>query len=291
MDKEYGCLDDDADISPTRVSVADYGVCIKISTLEIRYDWGDYCDLDYGRDALDFALEETKRKFPEIEYEGYIAFPWSDVHSGEVEQWAIASEGRQELDAYDFIGEVLNKNFKHAEHGYTSEDTGDVEDYYDDVTPNDIWSELEDSLAGQEACPEDYEEVLDVLFAHTEWIEKDVLQRTVSRLIDMATETDEDYREELLDYVKKLESGEPIEKDDFSDMLPDGYMQALEAVMAANEYEKELVHDGVLPDGPIRRKDQAIFLSEDSYPRISLKASEGDARAIEILEMIKKANE
>lgn len=32
-------------------------------------------------------------------------------------------------------------------------------------------------------------------------------------------------------------------------------------------------------------------LSEESYPRISAKAKEGDAKAIEILEMIRKANE
>ena len=57
------------------------------------------------------------------------------------------------------------------------------------------------------------------------------------------------------------------------------------------EYEKELAHDGVLPDGPTHGKNQPITLSNDSYPRISLKAREGDARAIEILEMIKKANE
>ena len=107
----------------------------------------------------------------------------------------------------------------------------------------------------------------------------------------MASETDADYREELLDYVKKLESGEPIEKDEEDDDLPDGYMMALEAFMAADEYEKELAHDGGLPDGPTHGKNQPITLSNDSYPRISLKASEGDARAIEILEMIKKANE
>ena len=64
---------------------------------------------------------------------------------------------------------------------------------------------------------EEYEQVLGVLYAHSEWIEKDVLRRAVFSLIDMAMETDPDNREILLQYVEKLESDEPIETDDEED--------------------------------------------------------------------------
>ena len=370
VEEELGDLEEDEDKVPTTVSIADYGVCISISTLEIRYNWGDYCNLEYGSDALNFALKETKKKFPEIEYEGYIVIPWSDVHCGQVDQWAISSKKGTEPDAYDFIGKALNGLFEYGDHvweraddrdvedlvfvvagklkhfenreeiteyiedlgatasGSVSKNTsylinndinsdssknkkakelnipiiteeefiarfGDPEEYDIDVDDGGVWSRLSEELCQNEAGTEEYEEIFDVLYAHKEWIKEDVLRRTIFSLIDMASETDADYREELLDYVKKLESGESIEKDEENkdDDLPDGYMMALEAFTAAYEYEKELAHDGVLPDGPTHGKNQPITLSNDSYPRISLKASEGDARAIEILEMIKKAND
>ena len=91
---------------------------------------------------------------------------------------------------------------------------GDPEEYDIDVDDGGVWSRLSEELCQNEAGTEEYEEIFDVLYAHKEWIKEDVLRRTIFSLIDMASETDADYREELLDYVKKLESGEPIEKDE-----------------------------------------------------------------------------
>lgn len=367
VEETYGEPEDDA--VPISVSVADFGVRVSITTVEIRYCYGDYCDLQYGGDALDWALKETKKKYPEIEYEGYIVIPWSDTHGGQVDQWAVSSTGTIPM-GYDFIGESLNRILKFEEHiweraddrevdeltfavtgklkyfenreeiteyiedmgatasGSVSKNTsylinndvnsassknvkakelnipiiteaefiarfGEPDDYDIDVEGSDFWYKLSMELCQNEAEAEDYEEVLDVLYAHSEWIEKDVLRRSVSSLIDMAMETDPDNQEILLEYVEKLESGEPIEKDedDEDDDLPDGYMLALQAAMEADEYEKELEHDGFMPEAMTQGKNQAFSLSEESYPRISAKAKEGDARAIEILEMIEKANE
>lgn len=128
VEEELGDLEEDEDKVPTTVSIADYGVCISISTLEIRYNWGDYCNLEYGSDALNFALKETKKKFPEIEYEGYIVIPWSDVHCGQVDQWAISSKKGTEPDAYDFIGKALNGLFEYGDHVWERADDRDVED-------------------------------------------------------------------------------------------------------------------------------------------------------------------
>ena len=128
VEEELGDLEEDEDKVPTTVSIADYGVCISISTLEIRYNWGDYCNLEYGSDALNFALKETKKKFPEIEYEGYIVIPWSDVHCGQVDQWAISSKKGTEPDAYDFIGKALNGLLEYGDHVWERADDRDVED-------------------------------------------------------------------------------------------------------------------------------------------------------------------
>ena len=68
-------------------------------------------------------------------------------------------------------------------------------------------------------------------------------------------------------------------------------MLALQAAMEADEYEKELEHGGFMPEAMSQGKNQVFSLSEESYPRISAKAKEGEQRAIKILEMVKKANE
>lgn len=365
VEETYGEPEDTS--LPISVSVVDYGVCVSVATVEIRYCYGDFCDLQYGGDALDWALKETQKKYPEIEYEGYIVIPWSDRRSGQVDQWAISSTGNVP-DGYDFIGKTLNRILKNEEHiwervddrevdeltfvvtgklryfenreeiteyiedlgasasGSVSKNTsylinndvnssssknvkakelnipiiteaefiarfGDPDEYDIDVEGSDFWYKLSLELCQNEAEAEEYEEVLDILYAHSEWIEKDVLRRAVYSLIDMAMETDPDNQTTLLEYVEKLESGEPIEKEnDLDDGLPDGYMLALQTAMAADEYEKELEHEGFMPEVSTPGKNQAISLSEESYPRISAKAKEGDSKAIEILEMIEKAN-
>ena len=353
---------------PINVSVSDYGACVHVGTVEIRYCYGDYCNLQYGSDALNLALKDTKKKYPQIEYEGYIVIPWGDRHGGQVDQWAISSTGKRPT-VYDFIGMALNGVLKREEHiweraedrevdeltfavtgklkhfenreeiteyieelgatvsGSVSKRTsylinndvnsdssknkkakelnipiiteeefiarfGDIDEYDIDVEGHDFWYKLSLELCQNGAESEEYESIIDVLYAHSEWIEKDVLHRAAFSLIDMAMETDPENREILLEYVEKLESGESIEKEAvFEESLPDGYMLALKATIEADAYEKELENEGFMSDVLSHGKNQTYTLSKESYPRISAKAKEGNEKAIEILEMIRKANE
>lgn len=83
------------------------------------------------------------------------------------------------------------------------------------------------------------------------------------------------------------------EEDDESDgdwTPPAGYMEAMEAFMEAEEYENELADEGVIPDAP-RPGNGVMNLSPEGFPRIALKAEEGDERAIAILTKMRKANE
>ena len=83
------------------------------------------------------------------------------------------------------------------------------------------------------------------------------------------------------------------EEDDESDgdwTPPAGYMEAMEAFMEAEEYENELADEGVIPDVP-RPGNGVMNLSPEGFPRIELKAEEGDERAIAILAKMRKANE
>lgn len=79
------------------------------------------------------------------------------------------------------------------------------------------------------------------------------------------------------------------DNEDFGGM-PAGFMEAMEAFSEAEEYENELADLGVIPDAP-RLGNSTMSLSAEGFPRIALKAEEGDERALEILAKIKAANE
>ena len=64
VEETYGEPEDEE--VPISVSVADFGVCVSIETVEIRYCYGDYCDLQYGGDALDWALDLSEAQKEKI---------------------------------------------------------------------------------------------------------------------------------------------------------------------------------------------------------------------------------
>lgn len=59
---------------------------------------------------------------------------------------------------------------------------------------------------------------------------------------------------------------------------------AMVAFSDAEAYELELLAQGMLPDAP--KPESAETLSKEAFPRVQLKAAEGDSRAIEILATI-----
>lgn len=72
------------------------------------------------------------------------------------------------------------------------------------------------------------------------------------------------------------------ECDDISD-----FSAVFAAANKAEDYEEELYEQGVLPDVPKSGRNHEVKVSE--YPRVQLKAKEGDERAIEILAALKMA--
>ncbi len=84
-----------------------------------------------------------------------------------------------------------------------------------------------------------------------------------------------------------------FDEDDFDEDdsdLPSGFMAALEAFGEAEEYENELADQGIIPDAP-RPGNGVMNLSPEGFPRIALKAEEGDERAIAIIAKMQAANE
>ena len=92
-------------------------------------------------------------------------------------------------------------------------------------------------------------------------------------------------------FGKAIDSDETDEKDADGDWNPPaGYMEAMEAFGDAEEYENELAEEGILPDAPLPGNG-LMSLSAEGFPRIALKAEEGDERALKILAKMKAANE
>ena len=80
------------------------------------------------------------------------------------------------------------------------------------------------------------------------------------------------------------EEDEPFDDDD--DRMAD-FELFIEVFAEAEEYEYELADEGILPNAPL---PDASMSSLEDFPRIALKAKEGDERAIAIIQKMKEAN-
>lgn len=225
VEEKYGSCQEKEDDCPSiaTVSVADYGVKVSLGPLYLSYQYGDYIESEgYAQKALDKTLKKLLNQYPEISYEGYIAYNWSDVHGGEAEQWELSSKGELPKDrVFDFIGETLAV--------VTSDD--------------DFWESMQENL--EDAEIDDFKEILLNFKAYKKWLPEDA----VERLLTMAEEIDEDLRSELEEVVEANENGEEvdIEEDEIDESsLPEGYMDVLNAVVNAEKAKKEAEIDDEL---------------------------------------------
>ena len=250
--------EDEASIS---VSVEDYGVCVSIASLDLSDGLFEIVDPFYGIDALEGALADTKEEYSDIEYRGYYSRPWRVSSGGQIVQREISSTGKQ-AKGYDFIGKRLNSSIKDGDwNGVPDEEYDPVPAWLDSGSTSflDLLSHVP---------TEEEEEWLYFLYAHSEWIEKDVLRSAVNTVIDAAADADPEKREILSAYVKKLESGEIFK----------AVEKWLQACNDAEEYEKELEENHYHPE--------VEWWPFEDYAFVRAKAREGDTRAKEILEKV-----
>ena len=132
-------------------------------------------------------------------------------------------------------------------------------------------SEFWESFAEELECYEDFDEAIKALYAYSDWIKKADLDRAVRTIINIAGECDEDAQEELVELVKQLESGEYVgeteEEDTVEDNLPDGYMEALEMFMMAEDIS------GITP------LPGEVISSKGTFDIVIAQAEAGDANA------------
>lgn len=323
---------------PAKIVKKDYGFFISIGALDIRYASGDFYDAEYGFNALDYALENMKTAYPQVEYEGYICGILSDLRAGEAYQLEVSS--RSGAKVYDFVGEILGNIF--ATEMYVPEEPLDADDvnfvvtgklkffenreeiseYIEDLGGNvtgsiskktnylinndvnstssknakakelgiSIISETEfiamfgdpsefdleqsefwESFSEELECYADFGEAIKALYAYSDWIKKADLDRAVRAIINIASECDDDAQAELVELVKQLESGEYVdeadEEDTVEDNLPDGYMEALEMFMMAEDIS------GVTP------LPGEVISSKGTFDVVIAQAEAGDANA------------
>ena len=90
-EEEGACYEKDEGINPFNgAKVTDYGFFLSFDCLAMYTAYGNHlADYNAG-DALKRALRRIKQEYPSISYEGYIAYCWSDINSGDVCKYEIS---------------------------------------------------------------------------------------------------------------------------------------------------------------------------------------------------------
>jgi len=252
IEEEDGdCNEREEDINPfIGARVTDYGVLLSFDSLDMYSGYGDFLASHDAGEALMNALKTIKKEYPSISYDGYVAYCWSDVHGGEVCQYEISSEKKRKKDSeevvYDFLGETLGEMF------------GEV------LQDDEVWESFSEAL--EDADENDFKKILKLLHTYAQWVPAE----SMDKIIELSGEADEDMKESLEEFVEALNAGENvvIEEDDIdTSNLPDGYMEAMEMFMMAEEIS------GKSP------KRGEIFSSKGTFEIVIEKAKAGDAEA------------
>lgn len=219
VEKEYGsCLEKDEDCSTiATVSEADYGVKVVLEPLYLSYQDGDYIESEgYAYKALNKSLAKLLNTYPDISYEGCIAYTWSVLNGGEAEWWRISSKesNLSEDRVFDFVGETLARELQDEEY----------------------WEKMAENL--EEGELDDFKQIISNFYDYKKWISDDAIEK----LMDIADEVDEEIRPELEETIEAINNGKEIEievetLDDTN--LPDGYMDVLNDVVdRVKEHQK-----------------------------------------------------
>lgn len=140
--------------------ITDYGVFARFDSLAMYCgEIGDHIAPYNAGEALQEALNRLQDEFPTITYDGYVAFCWADTHSGDVIQYRITSESRNDKDdvTYDFVGDTLSRVF----------------------SDENAWQELYEDIESQDF--ENYNEVCRFFDMYSEYIQGNIRERLKRR--------------------------------------------------------------------------------------------------------------
>lgn len=218
----------------------DYGVSLSFGNLALHDFTGDFLIWDTADEVLEDALWTIKKEYPSISYEGFVAYIRSDVKGGELIQYEIFSEKKKDKGdvVYDCIGEGLG------------------------VALEENWEDMSEELSYTEE--NDLKKIIKLFHMYSKWIPSD----TIDKIIELSEESD---KESLHEFADALRAGEDVdieeEKIDTSD-LPDGYMEAMEMFLMAQE---------ISGNKPLKRGE--ILSSNGVFDIVIEKAESGDVEA------------
>lgn len=178
-EEEYDavCYEKEEDIGvPASVQKEEDRIFIKIEPLSMAMNDGVRSDNDYGPDALKDTLAGLKQKYPEISYEGIVAYEWSDEHGGDVVNFEISSENivGDNAKTYDFVGETLHMVLD------------------DDMFAEEFWEKMQ--MFMEDAEEEDFIRVATDFHLYG-------LDDSIDQLLEIADEVDDEIRESVEELV------------------------------------------------------------------------------------------
>lgn len=247
-EEEGACYEKEEGLNPFNgARVTDYGIFLSFDALSMYGDeYGDHLSWHNAGEAMEEALKTIKQEHPSISYDGYVAYCWSDVHSGEVCQWEISSEKKKKKDKgnviYDFVGEALGEALEDEE----------------------TWDRLSEDLECEDE--NEFKKIIKLFHTYSKWVPSDA----IDKVIGISEESDEDMAESLREFSDALKLGENVEiEDDEIDTsgLPDGYMEAMDMFLMAEEISGK------------KPKRGEIMSSEGTFEIVIEKAESGDPEA------------
>ncbi|WP_026498855.1 hypothetical protein [Butyrivibrio sp. WCD2001] len=144
VEKDYDavCVGKQEEIgNPASVKKEGAQIVATFEPLSLMLNEGARADNDYGPNALKDTLKNLKEKYPDISYEGLIAYEYSDQHGGDVVNEEISSE-KTDLSSktYGFVGDILASVFN------------------DEFFAEEFWEKMEWQL--EDADEDDFKEIM-----------------------------------------------------------------------------------------------------------------------------------
>ena len=192
LEEEYDavCVEKEEEIgNPASMKKDGAKIVVTFEPLSLMLNDGARADNDYGPDALKDTLKKLTEKYPDISYEGLIAYEWSDEHGGDVVNEEISS-GKTDLSTktYGFVKDILELVFN------------------EDVFAEEFWEKMEWQL--DDADEDDYKEIM------RDFLVYNAPEEAIDTLLEKAEEYDDELREEL----EVMMSGETDDgEDDWDD--------------------------------------------------------------------------
>lgn len=283
------CPQEEYDVWPYHISAKEeYGIFIAINSLVLQCRGGDWYHPDeLGERALNKVFAVLKERYPSIKYYGFLCDYYSDMRCGFWTDFYLEYNITKDEKTYDFIGEYISGIFQYE--SFIRVLKRIMEDYlYED---------------------DDFYELIDFYYSFKEFMSTESYEKAINLVLWLAGRRDK-YRSkrddsELLtvkvqSHIDRLKNSEIIsrfeEQEDFNEKNDferwhgimkthiDKYLTGVapKAVSDAWKYEDELDKLGYLPD------EVHGEIAWDYLPRVHKKASEGDKKALSVLDKLEK---